>query len=117
MARLVFDIETSALPVDFFDAVQPEYLFRDCGETEDETARTERRSESPPAESLAFDAQVVCIANAQRRHLPRQVLFTAEDSGRLPANLAPLNSFPAWMKRNFYRLLGRRPNITTASSL
>ena len=30
MAKLVFDIETSALPLEQFDEAQQEYLFREC---------------------------------------------------------------------------------------
>jgi hypothetical protein len=32
MSKLVFDIETSALPLDRFDEAQQEYLFRECRE-------------------------------------------------------------------------------------
>lgn len=37
MATLVFDIETSALPLDNFDETQQEYLFRECEKIADET--------------------------------------------------------------------------------
>ena len=39
MARLVFDIETSALPLEQFDDAQQEYLFRDCLKMADEAAQ------------------------------------------------------------------------------
>ena len=39
MAKLVFDIETSALPVENFDEVQQEYLFREAARLPDEAAR------------------------------------------------------------------------------
>ena len=42
MATLVFDIETSALPVESFDETQQEYLFRDLQKIEDEQAREEK---------------------------------------------------------------------------
>ena len=45
MARLVFDIETSALPLGAFDEAQQEYLFRDAAKIEDETLRLQRRAE------------------------------------------------------------------------
>jgi len=31
MATIIFDIETSALPLDNFDEAQQEYLFREAG--------------------------------------------------------------------------------------
>ena len=45
MAKLVFDIETSALPLEIFDEVQQEYLLRETQKIEDETARAVRREE------------------------------------------------------------------------
>ena len=39
MAKLVFDIETSALPLEQFDEAQQEYLFRECEKIADESAR------------------------------------------------------------------------------
>ena len=86
MARLVFDIETSALPLDRFDEVQQEYLFRECGKIADETARTTRRGEIAQQCSLwPFTAQVVCIAMLNADSSKGQVLFTAdehEDEGK-----------------------------------
>ena len=43
MAKLVFDIETSALPVECFDEAQQEYLFREADKLTDPTAREARR--------------------------------------------------------------------------
>ena len=63
MAKLVFDIETSALPVETFDEVQQEYLFRDAAKLVDETARAERHAELVRLLSLwPLTARVVCIA-------------------------------------------------------
>ena len=39
MPKLVFDIETSVLPLEGFDSVEQEYLFRDAGRLSDELAR------------------------------------------------------------------------------
>src|SRR5882672_11312896 len=95
MARLVFDIETSALPVDFFDAVQQEYLFRDAEKLEDETARTERRSEITRLLNLwPLTAQVVCIAMLNADTSRGQVLFTAEDSEDAPGEPGPVEFLP-----------------------
>ena len=91
MARLVFDIETSALPVDSFDAVQQEYLFRDAEKLEDETARTERRAEITNLLNLwPLTAQVVCIAMLNAETSRGKVLFTAEDAGDADAEPGPV---------------------------
>jgi DNA polymerase elongation subunit (family B) len=80
MAKLVFDIETSALPVEMFDEVQQEYLFRECEKIADETERAARRTELSRMCSLwPFTAQVVCIAMLNAETQRGQVLFTAED--------------------------------------
>jgi len=80
MAKLVFDIETSPLPIENFDAAQQEYLFRDCGKIPDETARDARRGEIQQQCSLwPFTAQVVCIAMLNAETSRGQVLFTADD--------------------------------------
>ena len=45
MAKLVFDIETSALPLETFDEVQQEYLFREANKISDEAQRAIRQTE------------------------------------------------------------------------
>ena len=45
MAKLVFDIETSALPLENFDEAQQEYLFREAERLTDEPARGNKRAE------------------------------------------------------------------------
>jgi len=80
MAKLVFDIETSALPVENFDEVQQEYLFREANKIEDETARAARRAEMAKLLSLwPLTSRVVCIAMLNADTSRGQVLFTAED--------------------------------------
>jgi DNA polymerase elongation subunit (family B) len=80
MARLVFDIETSALPLDQFDEAQQEYLFRECEKISDEPARAHRREEIRQQMSLwPFTSQVVCIAMLNADTARGQVLFTAGD--------------------------------------
>src|SRR5438067_13164467 len=80
MARLVFDIESSALSIDRFDEAQQEYLFRECAKIAEEPARNVRRAESLQQCSLwPFTAQVICIAMLNADTLRGQVLFTAED--------------------------------------
>ncbi len=80
MAKLVFDIETSGLPIENFDAVQQEYLFRETGKIADETERLERRCEIARMLNLwPLTARVVCIAMVNVDSGRGRVLFTAED--------------------------------------
>src|SRR5215216_1191861 len=80
MARLVFDIETSGLPIENFDAVQQEYLFRDAEKIVDETQRTERRCEIARMLNLwPLTARAVCVAMINADTDRGRVLFTAED--------------------------------------
>src|ERR1700746_1695276 len=81
MARLVFDIETSALPLDQFDESQKEYLFRECEKIADDTARGARRTEIQQQCNLwPFTAQVVCIAMLNAETSRGQVLYTAPEA-------------------------------------
>ncbi len=80
MATLVFDIETSALPLESFDEVQQHYLFRDCEKIADEAAREAKRTELRQQLNLyPLTSQVVCIAMLNAETSRGQVLFTAED--------------------------------------
>jgi 3'-5' exonuclease len=80
MAKLVFDIETSALPPAQFDEAQQEYLFRECEKIADEPARAARQAEIQQQFSLwPFTAQVVCVAMLNADTARGQVLFTATD--------------------------------------
>jgi DNA polymerase elongation subunit (family B) len=80
MAKLVFDIETSGMPIEHFDEAQQHYLFRDCDKLDDELARAARHEEIRQQFNLwPFTAQVVCIAMLNAETSRGQVLFTAED--------------------------------------
>lgn len=80
MATLVFDIETSALPLENFDDVQMEYLFREANKIPDEPARATRQAELQQQLNLyPLTSQVVCIAMLNADTSRGQVLFTAED--------------------------------------
>src|SRR6266567_143293 len=80
MAKLVFDIETSALPTTTFDAVQQEYLFREADRLPEEAARESRRAEIQQLFSLwPLTARVVSIAMLNAETLRGKVLFTADD--------------------------------------
>ena len=80
MPRLVFDIETSALPLENFDATQQEYLFRDAERLPLEEDKARRRAEICQQFSLwPFTAQVVCIAMINADSGKGQVLYQADD--------------------------------------
>lgn len=80
MAKLVFDIETSALPPEIHDDAQLEYIFREAEKLSDETAREAKRAEIRQMFNLwPFTAQVVCIAMLNANSARGQVLFIAED--------------------------------------
>jgi len=80
MATLIFDIETSALPVEAFDEVQLEYLFRETARLENEVERERRRAEIQQMMSLwPFTSRVVCVAMLNADTARGQVLFTADD--------------------------------------
>lgn len=95
MARLVFDIETSALPLDQFDETQQEYLFRELQTIEDEPARERRREEILRQFNLwPFTAQVVCVAMLNADTLRGQTLFLAEDFEESSGNAGPVEFVP-----------------------
>ena len=91
MAKLVFDIETSALPLENFDEAQREYLFRDVEKLTDETARETRRIEIHRQFNLwPLTAQIVCIAMLNAETARGQVLFTADDHESEPGEAGPV---------------------------
>jgi DNA polymerase elongation subunit (family B) len=80
MATLVFDIETSALPLETFDEAQQEYLFRDGARIPEPEARERRLIEIRQQFNLwPFTAQVVCVAMLNAETSRGQTLFIAED--------------------------------------
>jgi DNA polymerase elongation subunit (family B) len=95
MAKLVFDIETSALPIENFDDAQQEYLFRESEKIQDEAARLQRRSEILRFLSLwPLTSRVVCIAMLNADTSRGQVLFTAEDYDDSPGEAGPVEFVP-----------------------
>jgi 3'-5' exonuclease len=91
MATLIFDIETSALPTESFDAVQTEYLFRDSERFEDPAEREKRRLEIQGMMSLwPFTSRIVCIAMLNAATARGQVLFTADDYDDEAAEAGPV---------------------------
>lgn len=80
MARLVFDIETSALGLEHFDEAQQEYLFREAERLPDPDERARRRAEISQMFNLwPFTAQVVCIAMVNADTGRGQVLYQSDD--------------------------------------
>lgn len=95
MAKLVFDIETSSLPLESFDDAQQEYLFRECQKIGDEAARAARHAEIRHQFNLwPFTAQVVCIAMLNADTSRGKVLFTAEDFEEQPAENGQVEYVP-----------------------
>jgi len=82
VATLVFDIETSAQPIDNFDEAQQEYLFRECEKVTGEAEKCAKREEITRFMSLwPFTSQVVCIAMLNAETGRGQSLFIDEDAG------------------------------------
>ena len=95
MAKLVFDIETSALPPENFDASQQEYLFREAEKIPDEAARATKHAEIQRQFNLwPFTAQVVCVAMLNADSARGKVLFTAEDFEETAGESGPVEFVP-----------------------
>ena len=95
MATLVFDIETSAQPVENFDDAQQEYLFRETEKLGDEVAKHAKREEITRFMSLwPFTSQVVCITMLNAESGRGQSLFVADDFEEEPENDAPVKFIP-----------------------
>jgi 3'-5' exonuclease len=78
MAKLVFDIETTALPLEKFDEGQLEYLFRDAELMPDLERKEARRAEIHRFFSLwPFTGQVVCIAMSNIDSFRSKILYLA----------------------------------------
>lgn len=95
MAKLVFDIETTALPLANFDEVQQEYLLREVEKIPEEAARATKREEVLRQFSLwPFTAQVVCIAMVNADSQRGQVLFIADDFEEEAVEGGPVEFMP-----------------------
>jgi DNA polymerase elongation subunit (family B) len=95
MAKLVFDIETSALPIEAFDQTQLEYLFREAERVPDDGARAIKRAEIQQMFNLwPLTARVVCIAMLNAETLRGQVLFIADDYEENTSEGGPVEFVP-----------------------
>lgn len=80
VATIVFDIETSALPLETFDEAQQEYLFRELEKLAEGPERETKRAEIQRQFNLwPFTAQVVCVAMLNADTQRGQVLFLSDD--------------------------------------
>jgi DNA polymerase elongation subunit (family B) len=80
MATLVFDIETSAQPLENFDEAQQEYLFRETEKIDDAIAKDAKREEITRLMSLwPFTSQVVCVAMLNAETQRGQSIYIADD--------------------------------------
>jgi hypothetical protein len=95
MAKLVFDIETSALPLETFDQAQQEYLFRELEKMPDGLERDTRRAEILRLFNLwPLTAQVVCIAMLNADTQRGQTLFVADDFEADAGEAGPVEFVP-----------------------
>ena len=95
MATIIFDIETSALPLETFDEAQQEYLFREAEKLVEGPERDTKRAEIRQQFNLwPFTAQVVCVAMLNADTQRGQVLFLAEDFEDAGAEAGPVEFMP-----------------------
>jgi DNA polymerase elongation subunit (family B) len=95
MATLVFDIETSALPLESFDETQQEYLFRELQKLPEGPEREARREEINRQLNLwPLTAQVVCIGMLNAESLRGQALFLADDFEEDAGEAGPVEFVP-----------------------
>lgn len=95
MPTLVFDIETSALPLENFDETQQEYLYRELQKLPEGPERETRRAEITRQFNLwPLTAQVVCIGMLNSDSLRGQALFIAEDFEADAGEAGPVEYVP-----------------------
>lgn len=95
MATLVFDIETTAQPVENFDEGQQEYLFRELQKIPDEAEREARRVEIQRQFSLwPLTGNVITIAMLNAESQRGQVLFIADDFEEDAGEAGPVEFVP-----------------------
>ena len=83
MATLVFDIETTALPLENFDEAQQEYLFRETEKLDDATAKNAKREEITRVhEPVAVHLAGRLHRHAQRRDAARPVACSSPTISR-----------------------------------
>jgi hypothetical protein len=119
MARLVFDIETTALPVETFDDVQQEYLFREANRLPEGPERDGKRADIQNQFNLwPFTARVICIAMLNADTARGKVLYVAEDYEEEKEGEAPPIEFVPCMDEvellsSFWELAQKFDHIAT----
>jgi 3'-5' exonuclease len=118
MAKLVFDIETTALPLEGFDAEQSEYLFREAENMPDPAQRLARRAEIQRFFSLwPLTGQVVCIAMSNVDSFRSKVLFLAAKEKEKSDALASVEFVPcadeAELLTEFWEVAVRYESVVT----
>ena len=96
MAKLVFDIETSALPLENFDEVQQEYLLREAGKNSRRSRRATHAARKSCGSSISGRSPRRSFASPCSTPRPQrgQVLFTAEDFEEDAAEGGPVEFVP-----------------------
>ena len=80
MSVMVFDIETVALPLECFDDIQQEYLFREAEALQDEVSRQEGREKIARSFSLSpITGQILCIGMMNPDTGRGRALYIADD--------------------------------------
>jgi hypothetical protein len=116
--HLVFDIETTALPLEQFDDYQQEYLFRIAERLHDEAARALRREEILRQFNLwPLTAQVICIAMLNADTSRGQVHFTCPEYRIRKTRLGRSSSLAAWTKSSLLTAFWDVAAIMNTSSL
>jgi len=105
VATLVFDIETSALPLESFDDAQREYLFRGAEKLAEEARQTRQEEIQRQFNLWPFTARVVCLAMLNADTLRGEVLYTAHDGEETAGREAGAVEFMTCMDEA--QLLGR----------
>lgn len=119
MATLVFDIETSSLPLEQFDDAQQEYLFREANRLPEGGDRESRRTELRQQMNLyPLTAQVVCVAMLNADSLRGQVLYVADEHEQESAPDDPAVQFVSCVDESellaqFWEAAKKYPSIVT----
>ncbi len=118
MATLVFDIETSSQPLENFDEIQQEYLFRDAFKISDPAEREAKQSDILRQFSLwPFTGKVVCIAMLNAHTARGKVLFIADDFEKEGGEPGPVEFVPcmdeAELLAAFWEIARRYDSIVT----
>src|SRR5580700_11314661 len=118
MAKLVFDIETTGLPLEGFDEGQLEYLFRDAENLPDPAQQQARRAEIQRFFSLwPLTGQVVCIAMSNVDSFRSKVLFLAAKEKEKSDALASVEFVPcadeAELLTEFWEVAVRYESVVT----